>query len=122
MVHGQNVGETVAQTLSGKPKKNTPGHMFKSAKYLYIEYQTYGQVNPIAKEDEGQFYWQKEGENKAIRLAYRKSTLQLLGINAMGIRLRHEICDQWLNQEATISQVIADFVRPILILNFQPMN
>ena len=113
---GRMMGETVAQTLSGNPKKYTPGHWFNSAKFFDIEYQTYGQVNPIVKEDEGQFYWQKAGENKAIRLAYRKSTLQLLGINAMGIRLRHEICDQWLKQEATVSQVIADFAQA----NFDP--
>ena len=113
---GRMMGETVAQTLNGNPKKYTPGHWFNSAKFFDIEYQTYGQVNPIVKEDEGQFYWQKAGENKAIRLAYRKSTLQLLGINAMGIRLRHEVCDQWLNQEATINQVIADFAQA----NFDP--
>lgn len=39
---GRMMGETVAQTLCGNPTTYKPGHWFNSAKFLDIEYQTYG--------------------------------------------------------------------------------
>lgn len=113
---GRMMGETVAQTLTGNPTKYSPGHWFNSAKFFDIEYQTYGQVNPIPKNDEAHFYWEKKGENKAIRMAYKRSNLELLGINVMGIRLRHENCDQWLKQKTKIPKVMEELV----LANFDP--
>ena len=37
---GRMMGETLAQTLTGKPTQYNPGHWFNSAKFLDIEYQT----------------------------------------------------------------------------------
>ncbi len=106
---GRMMGETVAQTLCGTPTKYSPGNWFNSAKFFDIEYQTYGQVSPNPKEDEAHFYWEKKGENKAIRIAYKKSSLELLGINVMGIRIRHYNCDQWITQKAKVSRVIDEW-------------
>jgi NADPH-dependent 2,4-dienoyl-CoA reductase/sulfur reductase-like enzyme len=41
---GRMHGETLALTLTGKRPPYAPGHWFNSAKFLDIEYQTYGQV------------------------------------------------------------------------------
>jgi hypothetical protein len=41
---GRMMGEALAQTLTGKPTQYKPGHWFNSAKFLDIEYQTYGWV------------------------------------------------------------------------------
>ena len=41
---GRMMGETVAQTICGNKIAYKPGHWFNSAKFLDIEYQTYGWV------------------------------------------------------------------------------
>ena len=41
---GRMMGETVAQTICGNKTPYKPGHWFNSAKFLDIEYQTYGWV------------------------------------------------------------------------------
>ncbi len=38
------MGETVAQTICDNKTEYKPGHWFNSAKFLDIEYQTYGWV------------------------------------------------------------------------------
>lgn len=38
------------------------------------------------------------------------------GINLMGIRYRHEVCDRWLQSRATIYQVLAQLKKA----NFDP--
>ena len=41
---GRMMGETLAQTICGNKTEYKPGHWFNSAKFLDIEYQTYGWV------------------------------------------------------------------------------
>jgi NAD(P)H-nitrite reductase large subunit len=54
---GRMHGETLAQTLIGKRTPYRPGPAFNSAKFLDIEYQTYG-ATPVKKEDNIKtFYW-----------------------------------------------------------------
>jgi hypothetical protein len=48
------MGEVLAQTLTGNPTAYKPGN-FNSAKFLDIEYQTYGWVWATAKENEVHF-------------------------------------------------------------------
>jgi hypothetical protein len=48
-------GETLALTLTGKRTAYAPGHWFNSAKFLDIEYQTYGQVGNTLGETKPHF-------------------------------------------------------------------
>jgi len=41
---GRMMGEALAQTICGNKRAYSPGHWFNSAKFLDIEYQTYGWV------------------------------------------------------------------------------
>ena len=41
-----------------------------------------------------------------MRLVYEKGSFKLIGINAFGIRLRHEICDRWIREGFDIFQVM----------------
>ena len=54
---GRMMGETVAQTICGNRLEYKPGHWFNSAKFMDIEYQTYGWVWAQPKEHEKR--WQK---------------------------------------------------------------
>jgi NAD(P)H-nitrite reductase large subunit len=103
---GRMMGETLAQTICGKPMQYNPGHWFNSSKFMDIEYQTYGWVfaNPI--ENESQLYWEHTSGTKAIRISFDKNTNQFLGINTFGIRLKHEFFDAVLNQKKSVDYVI----------------
>lgn len=113
---GRMMGEALAQTLTGKPTHYKPGHWFNSAKFLDIEYQTYGWVWAQPKEDENHFYWEDKGGKKAVRISYQKETNLFLGINTFGIRMRHDFFDTVLTEKKTIDYVIQHLVKA----NFDP--
>jgi len=105
---GRMMGETVAQTICGNRIEYKPGHWFNSAKFLDIEYQTYGWVfsNQNKKDYEAHFHWRHPKEFICITIAYHKETNLFLGINTFGIRMRHEIFDRWLTEGRTLDEVM----------------
>ncbi len=103
---GRMMGETVAQTICGNRTKYQPGPWFNSAKFFNIEYQTYGWIPPQAQENENRFYWKHNDGKKCIHINYDKNTEEFLGINTLGIRLRHAFFDRVLREKKTISYVL----------------
>lgn len=103
---GRMMGEVVARTICGKKTKYQPGPWFNSAKFFDIEYQTYGQVGNALGSSEDEFYWEHAGGEKAMHFIWNKETRKFLGINAFGIRLRHECFDRWLREGRDIKYVI----------------
>jgi NADPH-dependent 2,4-dienoyl-CoA reductase/sulfur reductase-like enzyme len=103
---GRMMGEALAQTLTGNPTQYNPGHWFNSAKFLDIEYQTYGWVWAKPKDYEEQFYWEHHSGKKAVRISFHKKTRMFLGINTFGIRMRHEFFDKVLTDNQTVDYVI----------------
>lgn len=115
---GRMMGETVAQTICGNRLEYKPGHWFNSAKFLDIEYQTYGWVfsERSKKDSEAHFHWRHPKEKMCITVAFDKETNLFLGINTFGIRMRHEIFDRWLTEGRDV-----DFVMEHLVdANFDP--
>ncbi|QSE97614.1 NAD(P)/FAD-dependent oxidoreductase [Fulvivirga lutea] len=113
---GRMMGETVAKTITGTKTEYLPGHWFNSAKFFDIEYQTYGRVWNQLRDNEAEFYWQHNSENVAMHFIYDKHNHKFLGVNTFGIRLRHEIFDRWLTEEATIQTVLEN----LRSANFDP--
>jgi NAD(P)H-nitrite reductase large subunit len=113
---GRIHGETLAQTICGKKTAYNPAPWFNSAKFLDIEYQTYGTINAKPLENESSFYWEHEGGKICFRAVYDKGDETLIGLNVLGIRLRHEICDKWLQEKRNIDDVMANLHQ----LNFDP--
>ncbi|MEM7381059.1 MAG: FAD-dependent oxidoreductase [Bacteroidota bacterium] len=105
---GRMMGETVAQTICGNRIQYKPGHWFNSAKFLDIEYQTYGWVFSARgrKDYEEQFHWRHASEKVCITISYHKDSREFLGINTFGIRMRHEIFDRWLNEKRSVVHVM----------------
>lgn len=105
---GRMMGETLAQTICGNKLEYKPGHWFNSAKFLDVEYQTYGWVfSERNKQDyEAHFHWRHATENICITVAYHKDTKVFLGINTFGIRMRHEVFNKWLTQKKDIEFVL----------------
>ena len=105
---GRMMGETVAQTICGNKIEYKPGNWFNSAKFLDIEYQTYGWVfsERTKQEKEAYFQWKHAKEAKCITISYDKESHLFLGINTFGLRMRHEVFDKWLSAKKSIEFVL----------------
>lgn len=103
---GRMHGETLAKTISNNRTAYAPGYWFNSAKFLDIEYQTYGWVGNSLKENEETFYWEHPEGKMCFRAVYDKISKQLIGVNVFGIRMRHEVFDRWLTEKRKIGYVI----------------
>ncbi len=103
---GRMMGETVAQTICDNRIEYKPGHWFNSAKFLDIEYQTYGWVWAQPKDNEARFYWEHNDGKKCIHLNYDKDSREFIGINNFGIRMRHEFFDKILTEQRTVDYVL----------------
>ena len=103
---GKMHGETAAKNIVGLNVEYQPGHWFNSAKFFDLEYQTYGLVAAQKADDEEWFWWQDKKGEKGIRILWDKNTLAFKGINSFGIRLRHEICNDWLNDKTPVKTVV----------------
>jgi NADPH-dependent 2,4-dienoyl-CoA reductase/sulfur reductase-like enzyme len=113
---GRMMGETVAQTICGNPLEYKPGHWFNSAKFFDIEYQTYGWVFAKKKDSEEHFHWKHEDDTKCITVAFEKVSSLFTGINTFGLRMRHEIFDQWLSEKRDVHFVMENLSKA----NFDP--
>jgi len=113
---GRLMGEVVAHTVTGRKTAYRPGKWYNSAKFFDIEYQTYGNVGPELNENENHFYWEDDSGKRSLKLVFDKETKILHGLNAFGIRLKHDVCDRWLNENRTIFQVMKD----LSSANFDP--
>ncbi|KAB1067540.1 NAD(P)/FAD-dependent oxidoreductase [Tamlana haliotis] len=115
---GRMMGEVLAQTICGNRMAYNPGHWFNSAKFLDIEYQTYGWVHGLKGrlDYEQHFHWKHPDDTKCITIAFHENTHQFLGINTFGIRMRHETFDRWLTEKRDLDYVITYLAEA----NFEP--
>lgn len=113
---GRMMGETLAQTICGNKTMYKPGHWFNSAKFLDIEYQTYGWVFAKPRENEAHFHWKHEDDTKCITVCYNSLTNMFLGLNTFGIRMRHETFDKWLTEKRDMDYVMKHLAEA----NFDP--
>ncbi|MEM7162739.1 MAG: NAD(P)/FAD-dependent oxidoreductase [Bacteroidota bacterium] len=104
---GRMMGETVAQTICKERTAYNPGNWFNSAKFLDIEYHTYGWVFNKPREGEKHFFWEHKDGDKCMTINFLEDDMRFIGINTFGIRMRHEIFDQWLNEERDVLHVLA---------------
>ena len=99
---GRMQGRTVAETICGRRTAYDPGPFFNSAKFLTLEWQTYGEIAPVRTSGVETIVWQ-EGR-RLLRIDYNGE--KVLGFNAIGVRLRHEVCEQWLREGRSIDFVL----------------
>jgi len=100
------MGETVARTVCGERTAYRPGPWFNSAKFFDIEFQTYGNVPNVPHDTQEDFYWEDASGTKAVHVVWDRHTNVLSGINAFGVRLRHECFDRWIRERRTIDYVL----------------
>lgn len=113
---GRMHGETLGYILAGKRVAYKPGVWFNSAKFLDIEYQTYGTVPAKWNADKiTSFYWEHPGGKVAFRMLMDLEG-RILGVNNLGFRLRHEFFDQVIREKWEGSKVISKLDKA----NFDP--
>lgn len=103
---GRMMGETLAQTLTGSRTAYIPGVWFNSAKFFDIEYQTYGAVPAQQAEGVDSFWWEHPEGKKGLRINFDQASGAVLGMNALGIRQRHETWDRWISGQVKIDEVL----------------
>lgn len=113
---GRIMGETLAQTICGNKMAYQPGPWFNSAKFFDIEFQTYGWVHHKLHDHEQAFYWEHKNGKMCIHLVWDTESGKFRGINTFGIRMRHEIFDQWLREGEHIDEVVSE----LRSANFDP--
>jgi NADPH-dependent 2,4-dienoyl-CoA reductase/sulfur reductase-like enzyme len=103
---GRMQGETVAYSICGQKMPYQRGIWFNSAKFFDLEYQTYGIVPVKPGKEERTLYWEHAGREKALRINFRADTQAVTGLNVLGIRYRHEVCEAWIKQKKSITYVL----------------
>jgi len=103
---GKMHGEALANTICGNRTKYERGIWFNSAKFLDIEYQTYGFVSNVKRKGESVFYWVHPSNKKSMYIVFNSDNHKLIGINVFGIRLRHKVFERWIEQGKTVEYVL----------------
>lgn len=113
---GKIQGQVVAKNICGEKAVYDPGHWFNSAKFLDIEYQTYGWVFSKLREGETDFYWEHSDGKQCLHFVWNEASGQFIGMNTFGIRLRHKVFDRFLRDKRDIDYVIEN----LKAANFDP--
>ncbi|MFC5284988.1 NAD(P)/FAD-dependent oxidoreductase [Pedobacter alpinus] len=105
---GKMQGKALANTICGNKTAYDRGIWFNSAKFLDIEYQTYGLMFKVPFEDEETFYWEHQNGKISFRANFAKTDGSLRGFNFFGIRFRQVVADDWIRRKEPISNCIAN--------------
>jgi len=100
---GKMQGEVAADAIMDEPGEYQPGVWFNSAKFLDLEYQTYGKVGYRLPGEESLF-WRHPSKRRSIRIVHQGG--HAVGFNLLGVRWRHQVCERWLAEPATVDHVL----------------
>lgn len=99
-------GEIAAANICDRKLPYDPGIYFNSAKFMSVEWQVYGQVGHELLEDEAELYWQHPHRPQSLRITCEKESGAVRGFNALGIRLRQLVCEEWIRDRRDIRYVV----------------
>lgn len=106
-MQGEVAGENIARSEGPEPAvEYDAGIWFNSAKFLDLEYQTYGRVNQGVP-GERSFYWESSDAAQAVRIVHVDGAV--IGVNVMGTRWRHETCERWIRERRPVEEVLSCF-------------
>src|SRR5262245_61079529 len=100
---GKRQGELVAEVIAGEERAYDPGVWFNSAKFFDLEYQVYGRVNRSVPGEQS-LYWEHASGKKSVRLVHAGG--RVIGVNVMGIRWRHAVCERWIAEGRGLAHVL----------------
>lgn len=106
---GEMHGNVLAAVLCGEEETYDRGIWFNSAKFVDLEWHTYGEVPPAGRpvrDSVKQAYWEAADKRHSFRLVFEDDAL--IGVNAMGIRYRHKVCERWIAEKLGLDAVLGD--------------
>lgn len=107
---GKMQGTFAARSIAGEANEDyDPGIWFNSAKFLDLEYHTYGKVN-MNVEGERNIYWEHENGMHALRIVHDDEGV--IGFNTMGMRWRHAVAERWLAEKRSPREVLERLEEP----------
>lgn len=119
---GKLQGRCVGKVIAGQPEDYDAGLWYNSAKFFDLEYQTYGRVSAKPAEGEVHHWWEEPSGPRGLRIVERDGAVT--GFNAMGIRLRHRVCERWILEGASFAHVLEHLAEanfdPELYRRFEP--
>ena len=103
---GRMQGEVVADNMAGDERTYARGTWFNSAKFLDLEWHTYGRVPSSAAPDPEvrSLWWEAPSGLHALRIVHRDGVVT--GVNALGLRQRQEVWIRWLDEAAPVERVL----------------
>ncbi len=100
---GKAQGKAAGEAMCGIETRYKPATWFNSAKFLDLEYQTYGQVH-MNVEGEENLYWERPDGLASLRIVHNAD--EVIGINVMGLRYRHKVCEKWIEEKRPLGYVL----------------
>jgi NADPH-dependent 2,4-dienoyl-CoA reductase/sulfur reductase-like enzyme len=100
-------GEVVGDVIAGDERSYDRGVWFNSAKFLDLEWQTYGQVPPDARRppEQKHLWWEHPSGRQGLRVVLENGAV--VGMNTIGIRQRHRVWEEWISKRRPIDYVLA---------------
>ena len=96
--------KVAGEVIAGEESTYDPGIWYNSAKFFDLEYQTYGKVSNVPVQGEHNLYWEHPNHQHAMRIITRNGIV--IGINVMGLRYRHKVCERWIKEGKTLDYVL----------------
>lgn len=114
---GRRQGAAAARAICGAPTPYQRGVWFNSAKFFNLDYHTYGRVPARPAAGTATFCWQHPAGGHLLRITFRPAENgAVLGMNALGLRQRHDVWERWLREKTPIQTVL----RELGAANFDP--
>jgi NADPH-dependent 2,4-dienoyl-CoA reductase/sulfur reductase-like enzyme len=94
---GKLQGEVAGDNIAGEERSYDPGVWYNSAKFLDLEYHTYGRVN-MRVPGERNLFWEHPGHRHSARVVTAEDGT-VIGLQSMGLRWRHPVAERWIREQ-----------------------
>lgn len=105
---GKMQGAVAGRIIAGEQDVYQRGIWYNSAKFVDLEWHTYGQVpGELSLPDPSpsrSLYWEQRDQRRCLRIAHEDGVVK--GMNAMGLRHRHRVWERWIAEGRDIAYVL----------------
>ncbi|MBE2186558.1 MAG: FAD-dependent oxidoreductase [Rhodothermales bacterium] len=104
------MGATAGRGLAGQPTAYAPGVPFNAAAFFDAEWQTTGYAPGDIPDGWTERRWRDDAAGQAFRLVLDGDG-RAAGVSSFGMRLRHAVCQDWVERSVTLGEVLAGLRR-----------
>ncbi len=93
-------GATAGVGMAGQPQPYAPGVFYNSAKFFDLEWQVYGTAGGHGDD------WEWTDGARSLRVRHADGAV--VGVSALGVRLRQTVCSRWVEEGWPLDRALAD--------------